>query len=141
MRKILKILLVLVGFAVIGYFAFGIEDRVIEDRTGQNVLPQTIQASLLIGNSSYQVSLTKGASAYDLMKTVALAHSDFMFQGKDFGKGMGFFVSEINGIKESPKDGMYWIYYINNKEARVGVSTYIIKPNDVITWKYEKNSN
>ena len=141
MSKLLKFLFVVMGALAIGYLAFG-TNRAIEGRTESNVLSKTqVQASLLVGDSSYQVSLSKGSSVYDLMQAVASLHSDFTFQGKDFGPGMGFFVDEINGVKGGLKQGKYWIYYINNKEAQVGVSNYMIKPNDVITWKYEENNN
>lgn len=51
---------------------------------------------------------------------------------------MGEFVEEINGIKNNQATGEYWIYYINGESAKMGVSNYIIKPNDVIKWNYEK---
>lgn len=138
MRKILKILVVVVGLVTIGYFAF-------KDRTNQNVLPirqiqgDTIQSSLRIGDLVYKISLPSGSSVYDLMN-LALKSTQFRFEGKKF-PGMGFFVDEINGIKQDARRGKYWIYYINDKEAQVGVSTYIIKPNDVISWKYEASND
>ena len=73
---------------------------------------------------------------------------DFMFKLKKEGKidfkektysGMGKFIEEINGLKNN--GNKYWIYYVNGKEAQVGVSNYKIKAGDVVSWKYEKNTN
>ncbi|MEK7104171.1 MAG: DUF4430 domain-containing protein, partial [Patescibacteria group bacterium] len=73
---------------------------------------------------------------YELMNLLK-ARGDINFQGKT-SLGLGFFVEEINGLKNNPNENVYWIYYINNKAAQVGVSNYILKPNDIINWKYEK---
>ncbi len=113
--------------------------------TKQNVLPQkqeqsnSIETSLKVNENVYRVSVSTGSSVYDLMQE-AVKTTEFRFGGKIF-RGLGFFVNEINGIKQDGKKGEYWIYYINDKEAQVGVSAYILKPNDVITWKYEKSNN
>ena len=48
---------------------------------------------------------------------------------------MGSFVTGINNNKGSP--GKYWIYYVNDKKASVGVSNYILKEGDIINWKQE----
>jgi hypothetical protein len=49
--------------------------------------------------------------------------------------GLGNFIDEINGIKGTK--GRYWIYYINNKKASVGVSKYFVKNGDIIKWSQE----
>ncbi len=139
MRKIFKILLVLfliiVGTGVI-FFK--------EGRTQQNVLPpaqenvvKTIHVSLTVGEQRYEISVPEGSSVYDVLQT-ARTQLGITYRGKNF-LGLGFFVDEINGQSSNPKEGKYWIYYVNGKEAQVGVSNYIVQPNDVITWKYEKS--
>ena len=62
--------------------------------------------------------------------------TDFTFSGKKFGGDLGLFVEEINGVKNN--SDKYWVYYINDTKAQVGISNYIIQPNDLIEWKYEK---
>ena len=52
--------------------------------------------------------------------------------------GMGKFIETINGVKGN--GGQNWIYYVNGKEAQVGVSNYKINPGDVVSWKYEKSN-
>jgi len=49
--------------------------------------------------------------------------------------GMGKFIEEINGVKGN--GNKYWIYYVNNKKAEVGVSNYKLKSGDVVSWKLE----
>jgi hypothetical protein len=45
-------------------------------------------------------------------------------------------VEEIGGLKSDQQNGKYWIYYINGKSAKLGISTQIVKPGDLIEWKY-----
>ena len=62
--------------------------------------------------------------------------SDFQFKGREF-PGLGFFVQELNGLAENPRQGTFWIYYINGEKAKVGISAYTVKADDIISWKYE----
>ncbi len=132
MKKIFTILLVLGLATGIGLFFLK------ADRTYPNVLAQSkIQSILKVSDVEYKVSLSQGSSAYDLME--AAKTQGLNFQERQFA-GLGVFIDEINGVKSSQKDGKYWIYYINGQKAQVGISSYIIKPNDVISWKYEKST-
>ena len=72
---------------------------------------------------------------------------DFMSELRNEGKinfveknyiCMGEMIAEINGIKNN--SGQSWIYYVNGKEASVGVSNYKIKSGDTVSWKYEKSN-
>ena len=60
--------------------------------------------------------------------------SGFTFKYKEY-PSMGIFVEEINGVRGS--QGKYWIYYVNDKEAEVGISKNIVKDGDIISWKQE----
>lgn len=53
--------------------------------------------------------------------------------------GMGAMVQAIDGVANDTRINKFWIYYINGQSAQVGVSYYIIKPNDLIEWKYENS--
>ena len=96
------------------------------------------------------LGVPEGSSVYEAMKianetqvveTLPSQHRKprFQFAGKDFGAGLGFFVQEINGVKENPGQGMYWIYYVNGKKASAGVSSVFLKQGDIVQWKYEKS--
>ena len=62
-------------------------------------------------------------------------NGNFSFKAKNYS-GLGYFVEEINGIKNA--DGFYWTLYINNKYSTVGVSQYKLMSGDSVWWKYEK---
>jgi hypothetical protein len=96
---------------------------------------QIIYATLEIGGKKYQEETINQTTVYDLMRKLQTnKENNFSFSYKEY-PGMGIFVDEINGIKGT--SGAYWIYYINGKEASVGISNYILKSGDIINWKQE----
>jgi hypothetical protein len=96
-----------------------------------------IEATLEVNNEKYEAEIPEGSTVYDLMLCLQKKYNNFSFSGREFS-GLGFFVEEINGLKQDKDKGFYWIYYINNKVAPLGVSNYKLKNKDNITWKYEK---
>lgn len=126
--------------ALIGLAVLGVVSR---DRTHTDVLPiqksqiqeELIEATLLVGEKTYALTLPAGSSAYDLMVKVQET-SDFSFRGQEF-PGLGFFIQEINGLEQNPRLGKYWIYYVNGKKAEVGISAYTVNDHDIILWRYE----
>jgi len=89
-------------------------------------------AYLNVLDKSYMTSFNEGETVYDIM--VRLKDKGLYFDYKKY-PSLGVFVTEINGIQDG--SGKYWIYYINNKEAQVGVSRYVVKPGDIIDWELE----
>ena len=81
--------------------------------------------------TSYELRVINTSTAYELLKK-----SQIDFKTKTFS-GMGEFLEEINGVKNDNQAGTYWIYYINGESAKLGISQQIVKPLDIITWKYE----
>ncbi|MFH1291641.1 MAG: DUF4430 domain-containing protein [bacterium] len=100
-------------------------------------IKQSFSLDLYVQDQKYQINIATGTSVYEAMELLQ-KQTDFEFIGKDYSS-MGFFVQEINGIKNDQKQGKYWIYYINGESAKVGISNYIIKQGDVIKWKYEES--
>lgn len=98
---------------------------------------EKIKAVMIISSAKYEAEIKPGGSAYDLMNLLK-NENKINFSGKDYA-GLGFFVEEINGVKNNPT-GANWLYYVNGRPAPVGVSYYLIKANDIIEWKYEKKS-
>lgn len=97
---------------------------------------KTIQARIRVGEQTVSVDVPEGNTVYDGMKA-AQEQNLIEFRGRKFS-GLGFFVQEINGVQQDFSKNMVWIYYLNGNKAKVGISNTIIKPNDVIEWKYEK---
>lgn len=92
-----------------------------------------INIILTIPNREFNITITEGASVYDLLISISQKENvDFGF--KNFS-GLGFFVDSINGVKS--ENGKYWIYYINGKKAEEGISNYKLKEGDSILWKLE----
>ena len=126
--------------AFVGIVTFS---SILGDRTKTNVLsiPESqeqdnlIEATLRVADKTYPVSLPQDSSVHDLM-VKAQETSDFQFKGREF-PGLGFFVQELNGVAENPRQGTFWIYYINGEKAKVGISAYTVKADDTISWKYE----
>lgn len=110
-----------------------------QSTTTQTLAQNLILTTLTVGDKSYQANIPVRSTAYaamqELAKTTALT-----FSGKMYGD-LGFFVEEINGVKNDRQKQLYWIYYVNGKKATLGVSSYIIEPNDVIMWKYETSND
>lgn len=78
----------------------------------------------------------ENSSLYDLMQLMTTdSRAPFLFFAREYS-GMGYFVEEINGVRNNPQSGEYWIYYVNGQSATVGASQYIVKKDDIITWKY-----
>jgi len=93
-------------------------------------------ATLEINNVKYTDNITQVETVYDFMEKLR-QEGKFTFKTKNY-IGMGEFVEEINGIKSDREN--YWIYYVNDKKANIGISNYKINPGNIVSWKYEKNN-
>lgn len=118
-------------------------EPVVEINNQKNDGPKKIQnennikVTLSVLDKKYETEIKKGVSVFDAMKMIeekSIASNPFSFKYKEI-LGLGSFVTEINGTKGSP--GKYWIYYVNNEKATVGVSGYILKDGDIIKWNQE----
>ena len=101
--------------------------------------PETyaINITIEINGQKYPVGLAEKSTAYDAMSKL-VADKKIAATFKEFS-GMGYFVDEIDGVKTDNKNGKYWIYYLNNEPAKMGISAYVLKNTDLITWKYENS--
>jgi len=93
---------------------------------------KNVLITLNVFDKSYSIKTEEGVNVYDAMKSIS--DESFSFKATEHS-GLGYFVEEINGVKGTP--GKYWIYYVNGKEASVGISNYILKNGDIINWKQE----
>lgn len=98
--------------------------------------PTTIPLTLVINETSYPIEILPGQTVYDCLQT-AQNQGRIQFSAREYGGDLGYLVEEINGVKNSVRDKKYWIYYINNQKATVGVSNYKPIAHDIISWKYE----
>ena len=94
---------------------------------------ETQSASIITGNVTTQISFAPNTIFYDAL--VEARNAGILdFSGKNYSV-LGFFVTDIGTLHSG--DGKDLLYYINGKEATVGVSVYILKDSDVIEWKLE----
>ena len=91
----------------------------------------TIAITIIVEGKVLNITPVNGMSLYDAL-VLAKEKSDIQFSGKDYS-GLGFFVTDIGSLHSG--NGKYLIYSINNKEASVGVSSYLLKDGDIIEWK------
>ena len=97
----------------------------------------TIKVSLVVSDKEYKTEIKNNSSVFDAMKKIEEESTkDNMFSFKYTNNAsLGNFVTEINGHAGTP--GKYWIYYVNNLKASVGVSNYVLKSGDIIKWSQE----
>ena len=93
----------------------------------------TSYATLKITDQEFIVPITNDTTVYDAMYKLS-SEGKIKFEGKEY-VGLGFFVTAVNSLKSG--NGKNLIYYINNTQASVGISTYVIQEGDVIEWKLE----
>ncbi len=101
--------------------------------SGENT--HQIQISFVAGSTTYAESVPQGSTAYDAMAILASTTPSFNFKAAYYS-GLGYFVQEINGIKNS--SSMYWTLYINGAYSTVGASSYVVKNGDTVEWRFEK---
>jgi len=117
----------------------GSQDSLIIEDTANVENTENI-VTLLAQGKKYIIPFQENTSVYESMQKLSARSADhFYFVAREY-PGMGFFVEEINGLKNDNRAGIYWIYYINGQSAKIGISNYIIKSGDIIEWKYEKST-
>lgn len=99
----------------------------------KNNLIYTEDVLLYVNDKRYSTYLNEGDTVYDVMNRIK-EDGGLSFEGKNY-PSLGFFITKVNEIKNG--DSKYLIYYVNNKQAQVGVSNYVLKKGDIINWKLE----
>ncbi len=92
------------------------------------VLPQVVISA---GETTVHLSVAPNTLFYDALAQAKDA-GKILFSGKNY-PGLGFFVTDIGTLHSG--NGKNLLYYINGKEAAVGVSSYTLKDGDIIEWK------
>lgn len=94
--------------------------------------------TLTVNDSTYVIPYTTSITAEQAMDTAVTHYREFSYRGTSYGATLGTFVYEINGTSNDTRARMYWILYHNDAVSHKGISTLILQPFDIITWKYEK---
>jgi len=96
-------------------------------------LKNTENITLILGEEIINLSFAPETFFYDALMEASNA-GNLTFEGKNY-PGLGFFITDIGPLHSG--NGKYLLYYINGKEATVGVSAYKLKNGDIIEWKLE----
>ena len=88
---------------------------------------------MILGNETIDLSFAPNTLFYNAMLEWRNTGSIY-FDGKNY-PGLGFFVTDIGPLHSGY--GKNLLYYVNGKEATVGVSLYTLKDGDIIEWKLE----
>lgn len=94
--------------------------------------PETQTATLIAGTTRINLPFAPGETLYSAL--VAAKNTGLVFAGKEY-PALGFFVTDIGSLHQT--SGGNLMYFINGKEAAVGVSTYVLVNGDVIEWKVQ----
>ncbi len=92
-----------------------------------------VHVNFKIDEQSFSLNVPRESSLYEALVLAEKAQLT-TFSGKEY-PSLGFFVGDIGELHGG--DGNYLIYYVNGKEASVGVSAYKLKDGDTIEWKLE----
>ncbi len=91
--------------------------------------------TILIEGENYERAFVEDRTVYAMM--LLLKEEELLsFEAKDYGE-LGFLIEKINGVSNSVDEDLYWIYYINDNQSNMGVSQYVLEPNDLVEWRYE----
>lgn len=104
---------------------------------GQEIISEPLNkqyATLEIEEESYQGEIENGTNVYDFMAKIK-GEGKIDFKEKNY-TGLGKFIYEINGVPNAGTKN--WIFYVNGKKSGLGVSSYKLKPGDVVSWKFEE---
>lgn len=94
------------------------------------------QAKIQINDKIFEINFSQTTTLYQAMENL-VKDKQISWQTKEF-TGLGTFVDAIDGVQSDKTAGKYWIYYINGQSAKIGISQYTLKSNDLINWKYAK---
>ncbi|HLC70043.1 MAG TPA: DUF4430 domain-containing protein [Patescibacteria group bacterium] len=99
------------------------------------LVPEPVGVKIQIGDAIYSIQVAENTTLYNAMEKLANQRK-ITWQTKEYGS-LGRFVDSLNGITSDRIRGKYWIFYINGETAKIGISSYILKNNDLIKWNYE----
>lgn len=134
---------IFVFISLIAFFAYIFHPHYLLNSKNQTLSEKTLQTEqkkenfldLIAGQNKARLYFTQGETLYQILDENK--KSDIIELNGTMYPSLGFFVTDIDGLRAG--DGLNLIYYINNKEATVGVSSYLPNNGDIINWKLEKN--
>jgi len=84
------------------------------------------------------VTVPKGSTALDVLRTASQEDSCYQFETKT--TAWGEYLTQLCRARESPTKKVHWMFYVDDKLARSGISKHVMKENECVILKYEKLS-
>lgn len=118
---------------------YGIGENFFSSTTDQESIGK---ASLLInyGNGNIdsfnELNIPPNGKVIDLLEQIE--KEALKKEYKDYGSGMGVFVTSLGGVGPDKEGKKWWQYFINNEYAKMGISTQSIKNGDIIEFKFSE---
>lgn len=104
------------------------------DQVEDSMKPYIPEDGMLL--KEQQIQVEQGQSAYDVL-VLACKLNDIAYDAEYeklynscYVKGIGYLYEKKSGKMSG------WLYQVNGKTPNIGASSYIVKPNDTITWLY-----
>ncbi len=140
-RKFIVLIIIGLGVIFLSYLALSSNKvSTVKDESlaqAENHLSQKVNTFVLVfdfGNGEITSSTLNYETDQSLLE--ALKKTTLQIKTENYPL-LGAIVKNINGF-ENNTDGKYWQYWINGRYAEIGISSYIVKPNDLIEWKFIK---
>ncbi|MBI2636732.1 MAG: DUF4430 domain-containing protein [Parcubacteria group bacterium] len=137
--KQIKFLILGALFLIAGFLlGLGFRDQSTTSQSGQSVQterPTSIMIDTgaeLLGFS--ELSVTEGDTVWSLLERTAGASGELSVTATDY-EDLGVLIESINGYQNG-SDTKYWQYWVNNTYAEVAADAYVVRPGDVIMWKF-----
>ena len=89
--------------------------------------------TIVVGNTNTRILFSRGDTLYTVLSNAQKAHL-ISFSGIQY-PSLGFLVTGIGDLHQG--GGKFLIYYINKKEATMGISSYTPNDGDTIEWKLQ----
>ncbi|HBT81540.1 TPA: hypothetical protein DEB04_02350 [Candidatus Giovannonibacteria bacterium] len=112
---------------------------------GPQVTQAPVQSEQTVSQASFEIDFGDGRTEaieievdgtknlFQVMKEV-LTEQEIEFSYESYS-GLGELITKI-GDKKNGEGGNYWQFWINGNYSMVGASSYIVKPADIIEWKF-----
>jgi hypothetical protein len=132
------LILVLAGF-LLGLSAATIKPADIRPTDIVGSLSKERYASIMIDTGRDILGFQKLAieprdTVFSLLTRLDAAQKSVTVASKNY-KDLGVMIESINDFKNGAS-GRYWQYWVNNQYASVAADKYLVKPGDVIMWKF-----
>jgi hypothetical protein len=105
--------------------------RKVVDTTPVHTEDISKKATLTFADQTIEFSISNNTTVYDAMNSL-VSEGKISFEGREY-PSLGYFVTSIGSLESG--NGKNLMYYINGKEASLGVSSYVVQEGDIIEWK------